>query len=217
MGVIKTLFILAALMAVSHAECGVDDLRCCLSEFLPLVSPAGIRLTKENLNNTCKVASGSLECIENFSDHCVARGNDKLEGNLNKTKVFIGQTCGNNSKILESVEEYEDCFTNASLDFQKCYNKTLLPGTVGDDDEAKWKAECCEYKNLLNCAVQTVETSCGIAASQLMQNEIVNLNGIGLEVACEEVFDKCSNSGMMLASSLLPFILLLALYTFRFL
>ncbi|GBL87191.1 hypothetical protein AVEN_270479-1 [Araneus ventricosus] len=214
MGVIKTLFIFAALMAVSHADCSVDGLKCCLSEFLPLVSPAGIRLTKENLNNTCKVAKGSLECISDYSDQCVARGNDILEGNINKTKVFIITACSNN--FLESVEEYEDCFTNSSLSFQKCYNKTLLPDTVGDDDEAKWKAECCAYKNLRNCAVQTVEDSCGIAASELLQKEISNINGAGLEVACEDVFDKCSSLGVMLASSLLPFILLYALYTFRF-
>ncbi|CAL1291204.1 unnamed protein product [Larinioides sclopetarius] len=215
MGVIKTLFIFAALLAVSQADCSVDGLRCCLSEFLPLVSPAGIRLTKENLNNTCKVAKGSLECIEDFSDHCVARGNDILEGNINKSKAFIITACGDN--FLENVEEYEDCFTNSSPSFQKCYNKTLLPDAVGNDDEAMWKAECCAYKNLRNCAVQTVEDSCGITASELLQKEIVNINGIGLEVACEDVFHECSNSGMMLASSLLPFILLYALYTFRIL
>ncbi|PRD31799.1 UNVERIFIED_CONTAM: hypothetical protein NCL1_22437 [Trichonephila clavipes] len=43
----------SALVALSIADCSVDDFRCCLSEFLPLVSPAGIQLTEKRLAAAC--------------------------------------------------------------------------------------------------------------------------------------------------------------------
>ncbi|GFT44285.1 uncharacterized protein NPIL_532801 [Nephila pilipes] len=204
MGWLKVLVVLSALLAVGVADCSVDGFRCCLSEFLPLVSPAGIQLTEKRLTAACMIGSATWECIADYSDNCVGQENEKLEESINNTKNFIGKICPTTSDFMKSVIEYEECFQNASLSFQSCYNKTLLPDSLTNDDKSKWKAECCEYKNLRNCAVQAVEDTCGATASQVLQDEITNLNGAGLELACLEVFGECSNSAMMLASSLLP-------------
>ncbi|GFY44479.1 uncharacterized protein TNIN_5821 [Trichonephila inaurata madagascariensis] len=210
---LKVFVVLSALVALSIADCSVDDFRCCLSEFLPLVSPAGIQLTEKRLAAACTIGSSTLECIEDYTDNCVGRENEKLEQSINKTKNFIGIVCPTTSEFMKSVKEYENCFQNASLSFQTCYNKTLLPDSPADDDKSKWKAECCEYKNLRNCAVQSVEDTCGATASQVLQDEITNLNGAGLELACQEVFGECSNSAVTLASPFL-FIILAFLYMF---
>lgn len=207
----KVLVLLSAQVAISIADCSVDGLRCCLSEFLPLVSPAGIQLTEKRLVAACTIASSTLECIEDYTDNCVGRENEKLEQSINKTKNFIGVICPTTSYFMKIVKEYQDCFQNATLSFQTCYNKTLLPESPTDDDKSKWKAECCEYKNLRNCAVQSVEDVCGATASEYLQNEITHLNGAGLELACQEEFRDCSNTAVALASSLLP-ILLIFLY-----
>ncbi|GFY59508.1 hypothetical protein TNIN_391201 [Trichonephila inaurata madagascariensis] len=71
-----------------------------------------------------------------------------------------------------------------------------------------------EYKNLRNCAVQSVEDTCGATASQVLQDEITNLNGAGLELACQEVFGECSNSAVTLAS---PFLFILFAFLYMFL
>ncbi|GIY51197.1 uncharacterized protein CEXT_603291 [Caerostris extrusa] len=213
---IKSLLVLSALVSVALAdsECSVDGLKCCLSEFLPLVSPAGIRLTAQRLQAACTIGHDTLECISDFSDQCVSQDNHQLDQSINETKNFISHICQPTSNFTKSVEEYEDCFLNSSESFRICYNKTLLPESTENDDESKWKAECCEYKQLRNCAVQSVENNCGATASQVLQDEIVHLNGAGLELACKDVFEKCSNAGKMLASSLL---LVASLFVLRYL
>ncbi|KAG8179114.1 hypothetical protein JTE90_000148 [Oedothorax gibbosus] len=213
----QTLVLFPALFAVNFAFCGPDEMNCCLTEFLRLVGPAGITLSEQSLNDTCKVGDDSITCLQDFSDQCVASGNDKMHQAVNNTTDFINTICSPGN-FSEGVKEHEGCLLKASTSLQACYNKTVLPDEPITDDNSKWKVECCGYQNLHICAMEVVKEECGDQALHLVHDLVQNINGAAFEAACEEVYKECSSSVRTLASSFCTLVFAYMVYSFsRFL
>ncbi|XP_015930640.1 uncharacterized protein [Parasteatoda tepidariorum] len=196
----ELLIVLSTFLVSVLGDCSPDGVKCCLTEFLPFVSPNGIQLTEQKVSAACTIRDDTHKCLSDFADQCVSPANEELEQSINRTKVFLSDICRPESEFKTNVKLFEDCFQNASMSFIQCYNRTLQPAVVLSDDESKWKAECCDYKELRNCAVQSVENVCGQTASQVLQDEVMKVNGAALELACKNVFGTC-NSAVTLASS----------------
>uniref|UniRef100_A0A4V6MKA9 U31-Deinotoxin-Dsu1a_1 n=1 Tax=Deinopis subrufa TaxID=1905329 RepID=A0A4V6MKA9_DEISU len=90
---LKLLLTLFAFSSVAVAECGVDDLRCCLTEFLKLVSPSGIQLSEQRISAACTIREETLECMEVFAIQCVKEESEDLLKSINDTMTFINDMC----------------------------------------------------------------------------------------------------------------------------
>ncbi|KFM79742.1 hypothetical protein X975_14835, partial [Stegodyphus mimosarum] len=185
--------------SAAEAQCGVDDVQCCLTEFLGFVSPSGIKLDVEKALSACKIRNETLECLDNFEEQCV-KENKELSETVKKTRSFISTICVPSSKFISDALTYGACFESASEKFLQCLNSSASKD-FGNDTDSKLKNDCCMYKELRNCAVQKVEDSCGAAASQVMQEDVININGAGFELVCTDIFHECGAATGVLASS----------------
>ncbi|XP_035212556.1 uncharacterized protein LOC118186557 [Stegodyphus dumicola] len=197
--VLTTLVAISTFYSATKAQCGVDAVQCCLTEFLGFVSPSGIKLDVEKALSACTIRNETLECLDNFEEQCV-KENKELAETVKKTRSFISDICIPSSKFISDAITYGGCFKSASGSFLQCLNSSE-PKNFGSDTDSKLKNDCCIYKELRNCAVQKVEDSCGETASQVIHEDVININGAGFELVCKDLFHECGAATGVLASS----------------
>ncbi|XP_054706712.1 uncharacterized protein LOC129216523 [Uloborus diversus] len=209
---------LSACPLLVSSDCDFEDFRCCLSGFLNFIDPSGIRLTEQNIATSCTLRDEAFECFDNFEDQCLLEEIEVLKKTINQSKEFLTNVvCSQESDFISGVTENQACFEKSSKSFQSCFNRSIIPEHENDDDETQWKVSCCEYKNLRNCAIEVVENNCGAKASQLIHDEVIHINGAGLEALCGKRFDQCTNSGVNLVSSIVTVLLIYFVATFSML
>lgn len=186
------------IIPVVLADCDVEGMRCCVNEFLPLVSAeSGFNLAEESLNRSCHVLDPTFQCFSDYEDQCLQTIKEEDMLRINDLKSYLTDLCSPGSKISNDIEERRQCILATSEKLMSCASKKDFRADI------PWSKTCCEYKMLKACTEDTLKENCGDEESVLVRDMVKKINGLGYETLCAAYYETCGNSASSFASTLL--------------
>ncbi|XP_077536642.1 uncharacterized protein LOC144148992 [Haemaphysalis longicornis] len=170
--------------------CTAADAEKCGFSFIPFVVTERVAETAEQLQKDCKLFSGELECLQNFTKKCLdglpkAVISIMIEASSDEYDILCDETAPRQKEYLDSAK----CINRAGPEVRTCVQDFFVDLHRASKAPAKQQVaySCCYYLDFLECTEKRLTSKCDLpAAIKYFKLIFENVLGDVLNVACSK-------------------------------
>lgn len=190
-------------------------MRCLQSFNILETKELGFGASKAELHEMCNPLQKSLECVDNYTIHCMT----DLQRNhfthlYSGTTAVIRDICQEgdyreeylvHASCMSAVTDYEMCLTKYQ---QALGDKVPSVEPSSDlDSESHLRTICCSFQDYMYCSTNVVEDHCGKKTANFTKHFLGRMARPLFQGHCDKFSSDCSSAGSLVAASTTLFLL----------